>query len=389
MTRSSALAPPLVESFDPASNMPASETTRVLHLINGQHFSGAERVQDLLAMRMPDYQFEVAFGCLRPERFDTMRQSQVPLYELPMKSKFDIRPARELAAIVRREKYALIHTHTPRAALIGRLASSLAGVPMVHHVHSPTTSDSTRGWTDRLNAFVERGSIRNVAAVITVSNSMGLYAHRQGVSPHRIFVVPNGVPCRGPLSDRPVPRGSWTLGCVALFRPRKGLEVLLDAVAKLRSEGHDVRLRAVGAFETLEYETIIKQQATALRLDDAIQWVGFTRDVPSELARMDAMVLPSLFGEGLPMVVLEAMAAGVPVVATRVEGTPEAIRDGIDGLLSNPGDPDDLARTLSLMIEGDIDWSELRRSAHRRHFELFSDDSMARGVAEVYRRVLN
>ncbi len=388
MPRSSAFAPPLVESLVSGSSLPATATTRVLHLINGQHYSGAERVQDLLALRLPGYQFEVAFGCLRPERFAAMRQSQGELHELPMRYKFDLRPARELAAIVRREKYALIHTHTPRAALIGRLASSLAGVPMVHHVHSPTTSDSTRGWTDRINAFIERGSIRHVAAVVTVSNSMGLYAHRQGVPPHRIFVVPNGVPCRGDLLGRPVPRDVWTLGCVALFRPRKGLEVLLDALARLRAEGRNVQLRAVGAFETLEYETAIKQRATALRLDDVIQWVGFTRDVPGELTRMDAMVLPSLFGEGLPMVVLEAMAAGVPVVATRVEGTPEAIRDGIDGLLANPGDPADLARTLSMLIEGDIDWSELRRSAHRRHFELFSDDSMARGVAEVYRRVL-
>ena len=84
-----------------------------------------------------------------------------------------------------------------------------------------------------------------------------------------------------------------------------------------------------------------------LKLDDAIEWTGFTSDVRSQLARMDLFVLPSLFGEGLPMVVLEAMAAGVPIVGTRVEGVPEAIRDGEDGLLAEPSDPIDLARVLA------------------------------------------
>ena len=74
-----------------------------------------------------------------------------------------------------------------------------------------------------------------------------------------------------------------------------------------------------------------------------ITWTGFTRDVLDELRQMDLFVLPSLFGEGLPMVVLEAMAAGVPVVATRVAGIPEAIRPGQDGVLVEPGDAEDLA----------------------------------------------
>ena len=89
------------------------------------------------------------------------------------------------------------------------------------------------------------------------------------------------------------------------------------------------------------------------------------------------------------MVVLEAMAAGVPVVATRVEGIPEAIRDGRDGLIATPGDPQSLAAALRRLITGKADWRALRQSALRRHAADFSEVSMADGVANVYRRVLH
>lgn len=180
----------------------------------------------------------------------------------------------------------------------------------------------------------------------------------------------------------------WTLGTVALFRPRKGMEVLLEALAELRAQGLPVRLRAVGGFETPEYEREVKFLAEKLGLADAIDWTGFTEDVDRELAEMDLFVLSSLFGEGLPMVVLEAMAAGVPVVATRVEGVPEAIRDRRDGLLAEPGDPGSLARAIGRVVRGEVDWHALRTTARKRHADTFSDRSMAAGVADVYRRVL-
>jgi glycosyltransferase involved in cell wall biosynthesis len=166
------------------------------------------------------------------------------------------------------------------------------------------------------------------------------------------------------------------------------MEVLLDALATLRAQGLPVRLRAVGGFETPQYEREVKGLVEKLGLSDAVEWTGFTEDVDGELAEMDLFVLPSLFGEGLPMVVLEAMAARVPVVATRVEGVPEAIRDGVDGLLADPGDPRSLARAIGRVIHGEVDWHQMRTRALARHAEAFSDRSMAAGVAEVYRRVL-
>jgi glycosyltransferase involved in cell wall biosynthesis len=365
------------------------DTVRVLHVVNGEHYAGAERVQDLLALRLGGEGFEVGFACVKPDRFPRLREArQAPLYTLAMRGRADLSPARRLARIIRDEGFRLVHTHTPRAAFVGRLAATLAGVKVVHHLHSPTARDTTHLWRNLLNGASERLSIAGVPGVIAVSQSLERYAKRLGVPADRLDVVHNGVPSYGDLMQRATPRGMWTLGAVALFRPRKGLEVLLETLAGLRGSGLPMRLRAVGAFETPDYERQVKELAQRLGVANAIEWRGFRRDVHDELDRMDLFVLPSLFGEGLPMVVLEAMAAGVPVVATRVEGVPEAVRDGVDGLLTTPGDARDLAAKIARITAADVDWQALRASAHTRQAERFSDCSMAAGVAEVYRRVL-
>jgi glycosyltransferase involved in cell wall biosynthesis len=360
----------------------------VLHVINGEHYAGAERVQDLLASRLPKYGFEVGFACVKLDRFAELRHSrETPLYDIAMRGKFDLRPALRIAKIVRSEGYRILHAHTARTAMIGALAARWAGVPFVYHVHSPTSRNSTRRWSDRIGAMVERFSLRGAAKLVAVSNSLGNEMIRRGISPERISVVHNGVPSLYETPFRQPPRDRWTLGTVALFRPRKGLEVLLDALAILRQK-YPIRLKAVGSFETPDYERLIRAQAERLGLQDIIEWTGFASDVTSELLTLDLFVLPSLFGEGLPMVVLESMAAGVPVVATTVEGTPEAIRDAQDGLLARPGDAEDLARAISAIMDGKIDWQALRSSALERQARFFSDDSMAQGVAEVYRSLL-
>ncbi|HVX11261.1 MAG TPA: glycosyltransferase [Pirellulales bacterium] len=364
-------------------------TTKVLHVINGEHYAGAERVQDLLALALPRQGFEAAFACVKPGKFAQARRSQAaPLFELPMRSRVDLSAVRRLAGIVRDGEYALVHTHTPRSALIGRAAARLAGVPAVHHLHSPTASDTTHRFRNWLNAASERLCLSGIDAVIAVSESVGRYGRRIGLSADKVCVVPNGVPIRESLQTRSPPRDTWTLGTVALFRPRKGLEVLLAALAALHSAQLPIRLHAVGSFETPEYEVDVKSLAIRLGVNDLIEWRGFSSQVDAELDKLDLFTLPSLFGEGMPMVILEAMAAGLPVIGTNVEGVPEVVRDGLEGLIVPPGDAQSLARAIERFVTGQVNWTQLRRNAQRRQVERFSEQAMAAGVARVYRRVL-
>ncbi len=360
-----------------------------LHLVNGEHYSGAERVQDLLARQLPRFGCEVGFACVKPQRFPNARETKTaPLVEMPMRGRFDLRIVKHLEKLCRDEDYDLIHAHTPRTALVGRLAAKRAGVPFVYHVHSPAGRDSTRRALNWINAAVEWAVVRGADRLIAVSPSLREYMIGRGISPERIICVPNGVPGSSFTAERRAPAATWTLGAVALFRPRKGIEILLESLAVLRSRNLNVRLRAVGGFETPQYEAQVMGLAERLDLVDAIDWIGFTRNVNRELAKINLFVLPSLFGEGLPMVVLEAMAAGLPVVASRVEGVPEAVIHRETGLLVEPGSVSQLATSIEEMITGDVDYTELSRGARQRHAERFSDTKMAESVAEVYRDVL-
>ncbi len=384
---------------------PSDNRIRSLHVINGEHYAGAERVQDLLAMRLPELGVDVAFACLKPDKFPTLRRSrQAPLFELPMGSRVDLRPALALARIIRRDGYDVVHTHSARAAIVARIAARLTGVPIVHHVHGNTASEVGARRLTRINAWAERRLLCGNDAVIAVSDSVADYLRGCGVADDRLFVVPNGVPCRATIRERTWPHGvpsngasrnSTTLGFVALLRPRKGLEVLLEATALLRNrhrqqpgEPVDVRLRIVGRFDSADYEQAIHQLAHRLNLSDHIDWRGFQSNIDGELDRMDLLAFPSILPEGMPMVLLEAMAAGVPIVASAVAGVTDVLRDGDNACLVEPNDAPALASAIERLLHDPDEVERTRVRAYQQQVDRYSDISMAAGVSDVYRQVL-
>ena len=156
-----------------------------------------------------------------------------------------------------RRNFALLHTHTPRSALIGRAVCLLTGLPMVHHVHSPAELDTEHGWRNVRNNLVEKFSLRGARRLIAVSGSLEERLRERGFAADRICQIPNGVPI-AERSRRPYQPGQeLTIGMIALYRPRKGVEVLLEAMKRLRDAGVSTRLHAVGPFETPAYEQAI------------------------------------------------------------------------------------------------------------------------------------
>lgn len=394
---SQALAPVVIKpSGEPETDLSEPQLicdAKVLHLVNGEHFSGAERVQSHLGRCLPRFGVTADFASLKPGKFADMIEQQDGHwgqgYRIAMSNRFDISVARRISKLVQAEGYQILHAHTPRTAMIAAIASRLSGLPWVYHVHSPAARDSDKSVSNRVNSMIEKLALRNSSHLITVSESLRMDCIRRGAAQDDVSVVHNGVPAiRPPRQVTPNVGSRWTIGMIALQRPRKGLEVALEAMSKLRAD-YDLVLRIIGPFESQDYEFEINSLIDGLNVRDQVERVGFTEDIPGELSRLDAMVLPSLFGEGLPMVVLEAMAAAVPVIATRVEGTPEAVTDGVEGLLAEPRDPNSLADKIAELVSGKHDWHVMSEAAFERHARDFSDIAMARNTAKVYEQVLS
>ncbi len=382
---------------DDVATVPATErrsevkiTTRVLHVINGEHFSGAERVQQLLGRGLPKFGIEASFACVKPGKFaDLCGLTEQSVLSVPMRGRFDVSVVGQLTRIVAERNIDILHAHTPRTALATSLVALRSGLPWVYHVHSPTARDSTRGMINRANLWVERYSLRNCQQLITVSRSLRREMLACGVPRERLAVVPNGVPAIDPIdSEMRINAATWRLGLIALMRPRKGVEVALQAMKILKNQGRPVTLELIGGFETPAYQQQTLELIQQLDLQGCVHWSGFTSDISSAIRRLDAMLLPSLFGEGMPMVVLEALAAAVPVVATRVEGTPEVVRDGIEGLLAEPGCARSFADKLEQLVSDRRAWIAMSQHALQRHRTSFSDDLMAQRTARIYERLL-
>jgi glycosyltransferase involved in cell wall biosynthesis len=362
---------------------------KVLHIINGDLYAGAERVQDLLALNLPRFDYDVGLVTLKGGLYPSARQARdAPLFPAGMRSRLDLRVVPGIANIAREGGYQIMHTHSPRSALIGALASSLAAVPLVHHLHGPTTHDTEHVFRNYWNSFVERICVKKAAHTVAVSRHVAGYARSLGVPAARSTIVWNGVETAPELPARNN-QGQPTVGAVALFRPRKGVEVLVEAAAQLADiRSGPFKLLMVGGFESTAYENKIKELARRLSIEDRIEWTGFTTDVKQMLGRMDVFVLPSLYGEGMPMVVLEAMALGLPIVATAVGGVVEAIEDRRQGILVEPGDASAMCASLNEVLDSEKLRLEIGKGARHRQIERFTADTMAAGVAAVYDRIL-
>lgn len=376
----------------PHVHLPRKEQVELsaLHLINGEHFSGAERVQQLLGNRLPEFGVSSFFACLKPGKFPELSGLESDrVTSIAMKSRFDLSIVHRIADYADEIQADLLHAHTPRTAMIASFVAKRCMLPWIYHVHSPTARDSTRKIINRVNGFVEAYSLRNADHIITVSKSLRREMLKCGHSRSKITTVANGVAEQPPIDPTVrLDRQTWKLGMVALVRPRKGIEILLEAMAKLTHLRGRISLEVIGGFETPEYESNIRSLIEQRKLQGIVHLRGFTKDVPSVMRTFDAMVLPSLFGEGMPMVVLEALACGVPVIATRVEGTPEVIRHGQEGLLARPQDAASLADAIQAFVSDRKAWCRMSQLAVQRHRQGYSDVQMAQKTARVYRKLL-
>ncbi|MFC5577710.1 glycosyltransferase family 4 protein [Lysobacter niabensis] len=362
---------------------------KVLHVINGEHYSGAERVQDLLADGLAREGIDCSFALIKSGRFLRSRTSKVASFDFSMGSRLDVWQIQRLARFVESERFEAVHSHTPRAAIVSAAVRGLTGVHHFHHGHSPTDQDSSRKIMNRVNVLAEGFSIRGCSHLFAVSQGVADYFASIGVSQDRVTVIDNGVPARDTIAytDSFHAGRALRVGMTALFRPRKGLEIALEAVSKVRASGTGIEFVGIGPFESPQYEERMRLLTSSLGLDDAVSWTGFTTDVHARLLDLDVFLFPSLYGEGLPMALIEAMSVGLPTIGSDISGVAGPLGKGC-GLLVPPGDADALSRAIKrLSVDAGLRTS-LSAAAFERQRSGYSDRSMSSSLATVYRRYL-
>ena len=290
---------------------------------------------------------------------------------------------REAAALVRRRNCEAIQTHMSSAHSFGVLLRWMTGVPCVASAQSRHIQLHW-AWND---------------CVVAASESTRRYHCRYNfVRPSRAVVIHNCVdPARfdrcGPETRAAVRRG-WGLDennlcvlCVADLVPRKGQIYLIEALAPLRQRFPHVRLILVGPAKDPAYAASVAQRTEQLGLSDVVVWAGQQHDLPAVYAAADLGVLPSL-EETLPLAVLEAMAARLPVVATAAGGTPECVEHEATGLLVPPADPRRLSEALARLVCDEALRRRFAEAGRRRIEERFSIEHHATALEELFDRLV-
>lgn len=367
---------------------------KVLHIIDSGGLYGAEIMLLNLAAEQtrlglnPKIASIGALGCGEKALEVEARRRGIQVEVFRMRPGPNFSGALRILKYARRQGIALLHTHGYKAnILFGLLPRFLRRLPLVSTVHGWT---STRGLSKmRLYEWVDGLSLRGVDQVVLVNSAMAKHPRLQALR-QRCQVVDNGL--AEPDVPVPVPEGElaefcrqgFTFCAVGRLSPEKGFDLLLEALAAVRPQYPALRLVIFGeGRQRLELETKLSN----LGLQQQVRLPGYCSEVRSYLPLCRALVLSSLT-EGLPIVVLEAMQARVPIIATRVGGVPEVLAGGQAGLLVAAGNREALATALGQFSADPASSLERVAVAAHRVREHYSSGSMARKYQEIYSGLL-
>jgi glycosyltransferase involved in cell wall biosynthesis len=364
----------------------------VMQVTFGMGIGGMERViMDLCRYVDPDrYRFSIVCISVRGLLADQMQAEGVPIIYCEKQSRLrKYLRSLDLAGIFRRSDVDIIHTHHTPAFVHSTIGAHLAGRPIIINTdHCKNYNTEKKHWM-----WLERGASWLIDEIVAVSNhTRDELIQYEKIAPEKISVIYNGINIKKTRTTSAgdirkefgIDNAQPIVGTVARLEDQKGLDLLLDSVPYVIAQLPTVKFLIVGGGKK---EQELKSQAHRLGIEKNVIFTGWRSDAVDLLEAFDIFVSTSNF-EGMPMVLLEAMALSKPVVATAVGGIPEVVEDGHTGNIIAERNPELVANTLTRLLSDTPLRERMGQAAHQSYNEKFSAEKMASNYEKLYRKFL-
>ena len=363
---------------------------RILHVIATLDPAGAENQLTRLALNLDASRFSPSVCCLTRggPLEEKLARGGVPCLVLRKRGKCDAVALFRLAGLMRRFRPHVVHTWMFTSNAYGRAAAVLAGAPV-----RVTTELSVDEWKWGPYRAVDRLLLPFTDAVIANAEAVKrFYVNREHVQQEKIVLIRNGIdlnlfqprPRREARERLGIPQEAKVIGGAGRLDPQKGFPFLLEAMPEVLRRHPEAMIVIAGEGEE---RRALEALAARLGLAGRVRLLGRTEDMPGFMSALDVFALPSLW-EGLPHVVMEAMACGSPVAAARVGGVGELIAEGVTGITVEPRSPSALAGAIVRLLDDPRARDEMGRKAREAAQRDFDFMRMVRQTEELYLRLI-
>jgi glycosyltransferase involved in cell wall biosynthesis len=368
---------------------------KVLHLITTLSGGGAELHLLTLCRHLKKQNVEIVVACLSEYGKDArslrseFESERIRVVCVGDSHRFELQSFSRIARLVEKERPNILHTHLPRADLVGALARFLnPSIAWVCSVHAIYSYDWSARWSLPLYGFLWR----HVDAMLCISHAVRDWLIKRGIPADKAKVIYYGIEPDKFSQPRVDLRKEWALngsaiiGSIGRLEPRKGHDCLIEAMAVLCKRLPNALLLIAGA-DSWGYSARLHQLINELALEGKVRLIGFQSDVVSFLRDIDVFAFASN-SEGFGQVIVEAMAAGKPVVASKIPPLTEIVIDGETGLLVEPAKPKAFADALSRLLSSPRQRQRMGNRGRERVQELFAADIMASETLSLYEELV-
>ena len=314
-----------------------------------------------------------------------IEEKSIKIIALNKRGKFDINAFFKLVKIIKKGKFDIVNTHLWAADSIGRLAAIIAGAPII--VSTAQNVDIWKKWWHRL---IDKLLSYKTNMIIAVSDAVKEYYHKKvGIPESKIVVIPNAIEIERfenagdtnyLYTELDLTKNDFILSCVGRLTEQKGQKYLLESLKTLNGKYSNLKVLFIGEGEDKQKLVDIAKKN---KLDKMVRFIGQRKDIPQILDLSNGVILPSLY-EGLPVCILEAMAAEKPIIATDVGGTNKLIKNKETGLLIPPCDINVLSSAIKELIDLGDNANTLGKKAKEKVKQEFSIIIIAKKTTDLF-----